>query len=111
MQLVTLDALPGPDGQPLFVEFVNTLHWYEGTSIELIGTESDFAAWLVENGLAADGVHGSLPAIQQLREHVRGVTRALAGRQSLPAADIAAVQAALSAHTGNLRLVDADSTH
>jgi predicted RNA-binding Zn ribbon-like protein len=111
MQLVTLDERPGPDGQPLFVEFVNTLHWYEGTPIELVGTESDFAAWLVEHGLAADGVRGSLPAVQQLREHVRGVTRALAGRQSLPDADVAAVQAALSAHTGSLRLVDADTAH
>ena len=39
MELVTLDERAGPDGQPLFVEFVDTLHWYEGSPVELFGTE------------------------------------------------------------------------
>jgi hypothetical protein len=39
--------------QPLFVEFVNTLHWYEREPIEVIGTDAELAAWLVERGLPA----------------------------------------------------------
>ena len=53
MRLVTLDAPPAARGQPLFVEFVNTLHWYEGLPIELIGDPAAFAAWLAEHGLPA----------------------------------------------------------
>jgi hypothetical protein len=44
MRLVTLDTGPGPGGQPLFVEFVNTLHWYDGAPIELIASEAELAA-------------------------------------------------------------------
>jgi predicted RNA-binding Zn ribbon-like protein len=106
MRLVTLDEVPGPDGQPLFVEFVNTLHWYEGAPIELLGTESELADWLVARRLPADDVAGCLPDVHRLREHVRGVTAALASRGALPAADMAALEAALSAPTGNLTLVD-----
>jgi predicted RNA-binding Zn ribbon-like protein len=109
MQLVTMDEVPKADGQPLFVEFVNTLHWYEGMPIELIGTESEFAAWLRELGLAGDDMTGCLPEIHRLRGHVRAVTEALAMRRPVPEADMEALQAALSAPTGSLRLVDAES--
>jgi len=110
MRLVTLDDLPNAEGQPLFVEFVNTLHWYEGAPVELIGTESDFAAWLLEHGLPAVDVTGCLPEIHRFREHVRRLTEALASRRELPEADMHALQAALSAPAGSLRLVDPDST-
>ena len=110
MRLVTLDEAPTTEGQPLFVEFVNTLHWYEGAPIELIGTESDFAAWLLEHGLPATNLAGCLPEILRLREHVRGLTEALASRRAIPKADMAALQAALSAPTGSLRLLDADGS-
>lgn len=109
MRLVTLDEVPGPAGQPLFVDFVNTLHWYEGAPIELIGTEPDFAVWALEHGLPADGAAGRLPEVHLLREHVRGVTTALATHQPLPEGDMAALHAALSTPTGGLRLVDADT--
>jgi predicted RNA-binding Zn ribbon-like protein len=109
MQLVTLDEAPRPDGQPLFVEFVNTLHWYEGEPIELIGTESDFAAWSLEHGMPSDDLTGCLPAIHRLRENVRGVTGALACNEAPPDADMAALQAALSAPTGSLTLQDGDT--
>jgi predicted RNA-binding Zn ribbon-like protein len=109
MRLVTLDEVSAPDGQPLCVEFVNTLHWYEGAPIELIGSESDFATWLVEHGLPADALTGCLPDVHRLREHVRSVTAALASRRALPDADMAALQAALSAPAGSLRLVGANS--
>src|SRR5690242_11380331 len=106
MRVVTLDEPARFDGQPLFVEFVNTLHWYEGAPIELIGTDSELAEWLVEHGLPADGVAGCLPAIHQLRAHVRGVTEALASHRPLPQADMQALEAALSAPTGSLTLVE-----
>src|ERR1051326_4073349 len=106
MRLVTLDETPNPQGQPLFVEFVNTLHWYEGAPIELIGSESDFAVWLLEQRLPATDVTGCLAEVHLLREHVRGVTEALASRRPAPATDMEALQTALSAPTGSLRLVD-----
>jgi predicted RNA-binding Zn ribbon-like protein len=109
MRLVTLDEVPNAEGQPLFVEFVNTLHWYEGAPIELIGTESEFAAWLREHGLPAIDIEGCLPDVHRFREHVRGVTEALASRRALPRADMEAIHAALSAATGSLRLVDPES--
>jgi predicted RNA-binding Zn ribbon-like protein len=109
MQLVTLDAAPSFDGQPLFVEFVNTLHWYEGAPIELIGSEAEFAAWLTEYQLPAHDVSGCLPGVHRLRENVRGVTRALATGAALPDADLHAIEAALSTPGGSLTLVAADT--
>ena len=109
MRLVTLGETSSPDGQPLFVEFVNTLHWYEGAPIELIGSESDFAVWLLEHGLPATDVTGCLPEIHLLREHVRGVTEALASRRAVLQADMQTLQTALSAAGGSLRLVDDSS--
>jgi predicted RNA-binding Zn ribbon-like protein len=106
MQLVTLDEPPDAGGQPLFVDFLNTLHWYEGAPIELIGTQPDFAAWLAEHGLPADDLDGCLPDVHRLREHVRGITRALAAHQPLPEDDIDALQTALSSPTINLQLDD-----
>jgi len=104
-----LDQLAGADGQPLFVDFVNTLHWYEGAPIELIGTHAEFAAWLSDHALPPpEDVTGCLPEIHRLRAHVRGVTEALARRHGLPEADIAALHGALSTPTGSLTLVDAD---
>jgi predicted RNA-binding Zn ribbon-like protein len=109
MRLVTLDEAPRPDGQPLFVDFVNTLHWYEGAPVELIGTDADFAAWLVEHRLPADDMPGCLPEIHRLREHIRGLTKALASGTPLPEADVAELQAALSAPVGSLTLAAGDS--
>ena len=108
MRLVTLDEAPGADGQPLFVEFVNTLHWYEGAPVELIGTESDFATWLAEHALPTSDLTGSLADVHRLRAHVRGVTEALANRHEIPQRAMDAVQAALSAPDGSLRLIDLD---
>jgi predicted RNA-binding Zn ribbon-like protein len=109
VQLVTLDEVPSAGGQPLFVDFVNTLHWYEGAPIEVIGTESEFAAWLLERGLPAAEVAGRLPGIHRFREHVRGATEALASRRAVPDMDMGALQAALATPTGSLRLVDPES--
>jgi predicted RNA-binding Zn ribbon-like protein len=106
MRTVTLAEAPRSDGQPLFVEFVNTLHWYEGAPIELIGTEAELAAWLVDHGLPAADVAGCLPDIHKLREHVRGLTTSLATHQPLADTDLAAVQAALGAPRGSLALAD-----
>src|SRR5215472_3370941 len=109
MRLVTLAEAPSAEGQPLFVEFVNTLHWYEGAPIELIGTESDLAAWSIDRGLPAEDLTGHLPELHRLREHARAITEALANRRSVTDADMAPLQAAFSAPTGCLTLVDAGS--
>jgi predicted RNA-binding Zn ribbon-like protein len=110
MQLVTLDAAPSFDGQPLFVEFVNTLHWYEGAPVELIGSEDAFAEWLTEYQLPPQDLSGRLPDIHRLREHARAVTRALATGAALPEPDMAALEAALSAPTGSMTLVAAGTS-
>jgi predicted RNA-binding Zn ribbon-like protein len=109
MRLVTLDEVPNAEGQPLFVEFVNTLHWYEGAPVELIGSESDLAAWFAEHDLPATDLTGCLPGIHRLREHLRGVTEALASRRPVPQVDMGALLAALAAPTGSLQLVDPES--
>jgi predicted RNA-binding Zn ribbon-like protein len=109
MRMVTLEGAPGPGGQPLFVEFVNTLHWYDGAPIELIGSEADFAAWLAEHGLPADDLAGGLPSVHVFREHVRGITEALAARRPPLDADLTALDAALRAPLGHLALVGADT--
>src|SRR5918911_4206510 len=103
MRMVTLDGRPAADGQPLFVAFVNSLHWDQGAPIELIGSDAQLAAWLAEQGLAA--LHppaGSLPAVHRLRAHARAVTEALAAGRALPQADMAALTAALGAPSGQL---------
>jgi predicted RNA-binding Zn ribbon-like protein len=110
MRLVTLAEVPSAEAQPLFVEFVNTLHWYAGAPIELIGNESDFAAWLLEHALPAVDVSGCLPEVYRLREHLRGITEALASQRALPPADMDALQAALSAPTGSLRIIEPENT-
>ena len=100
---------PAAGGQPLFVDFVNTLHWYEGAPVELIGTDAEFAAWLAEHGLPAQHLAGCLPAVHLLREHARAVTEALATGRTPPEVGMAALDAALTAPTGHLALVGADS--
>src|ERR1700704_561786 len=92
--------------QPLFVDFVNTLHWYEGAPIELIGTQADLAAWLAEHGLPAARLEGCLPALLALRDHARAATEALARGQTPISTDLAALNDALSAPAGRLVLLD-----
>ena len=106
MSLVTLDEPGG--GQPLFVDFVNTLHWYEGAPIELLGTEAELAGWLAERRLPTDGLSGCLPALHALREHARAATEALALGQMPSVGDLEAVNAALRSPTGRLVLADAE---
>jgi predicted RNA-binding Zn ribbon-like protein len=92
-------------GAPLFVDFVNTLHWYEGQPIELIGSQADLAAWLAEHGLAAGHLDAAcLASLHALRQHARAATEALATAQPPQPADLAALGAALSAVPGHLVL-------
>jgi predicted RNA-binding Zn ribbon-like protein len=109
MRLVTLDDAAGADGQPLFITFVNTLHWYEGEPVELIGNDADFSAWLVELALPLPGVTVSLVTVHQLREHLRAITEALALARTPAEPHIAALMAALAAPLGHLALMGADT--
>jgi predicted RNA-binding Zn ribbon-like protein len=109
MQLVTLDDAPDANGQPLFVMFVNTLHWYEGEPIELIGNDAEFNAWLVERALHSPDVTGSLPAVHRLREHLRAITESLALHRTPAPPDMEALKLALGAAPGHLALIGADT--
>jgi predicted RNA-binding Zn ribbon-like protein len=110
MQVVTLVEPDAADGQPLFVNFVNTLHWDAGEPIELIGTDREFAAWLAEHGLADQPVTGGLSAVHVLREHTRALVAALASAQSPHEADRAALDVALGTPVGHLVLVGAGTS-
>jgi predicted RNA-binding Zn ribbon-like protein len=100
-----------PRGQPLFVDFVNTLHWYEGVPIELIGTLADLATWLAQHALPAVANEANLQSLLALRDHARAATEGLSTGQVPPALDLAALNAALGAPTGRLVLRDADTAH
>src|SRR5262245_4787434 len=102
-RMVTLAEAGGP-AQPLFVEFVNTLHWYEGGPVEALGDEAALAGWLAEHDLPAPAPGATLPALLALREHVRAVTEALAAGGAPPAAGVAAVERALARPAGRLVL-------
>jgi predicted RNA-binding Zn ribbon-like protein len=104
MRLVTLNAPAVFGDQPLFVEFVNTLHWYEGAPIELIGSDAELATWLAEHDLPAHDLAGRLPRVHRLRQHLRAVTEAVAVGQAPSQADMAALEAALAAPMGRLAL-------
>jgi predicted RNA-binding Zn ribbon-like protein len=97
-------AEPTGAAQPLFIDFVNTLHWDEGVPIELIGTPAELAAWLADRALPAAGSQARLPALLELRAHARAVTEALATGRAVAPADLEALQRALAAPSGRLRL-------
>jgi len=108
MRLVTLREQTRA-AQPLFVDFVNTLHWYEGAPIELIGSPTDLAAWLAERGLPTQQLDGSLAVLHRLRAHTRAATEALATGHPPAAADLAALSAALGAASVSLVLLGAET--
>jgi predicted RNA-binding Zn ribbon-like protein len=110
MRLVTLDEPAVSGEQPLFVEFVNTLHWYERAPIELIGSDAALASWLAEHRLPAHDLAGRLPPVHRLRDAARAVTEALAAGQPPPRPAMAALDAALAAPLGHLALVDPDTS-
>lgn len=109
MPMVTQEKPAGAE-QPLFVDFVNTLHWYEGMPIELIGNLADLGAWLREYGLPAPDLDAAVPTLHALRAHARAATEALVGGRPPAGDDLAAIEAALGAPAVRVVLVsDADS--
>jgi predicted RNA-binding Zn ribbon-like protein len=96
---------PGAE-QPLFVDFVNTLHWDEDEPIELIGDRAGLAEWLAEHALPDAVEDAWLPTFWSLREHAREITRAIVIGQPLSDADVAALNHAISEPNGQLVLVD-----
>jgi predicted RNA-binding Zn ribbon-like protein len=114
-RLVTLAEPTGPERQPLFLEFVNTLHWDEGEPIEMIGDQAGLAEWLAEQRLPTVALQGQpgaavaadwLPVLWSLREHARSITNALVVGQPLADADVNALTQTLAEPTGRLVLVD-----
>src|SRR5258708_19843704 len=100
-----------PAAQPLFVDFVNTLHWYEGVPIELIGNATDLAVWLGEHALPMLTGEAGLQALLALRDHARSATEALASGQAPAAADLAALHAPLAAPARPFALLAAPTPH
>jgi predicted RNA-binding Zn ribbon-like protein len=95
------------DAQPLFVDFVNTLHWYEGAPVELLGDEAALAGWLADHALPTADPAATLPALLALlalRGHARAVTEALATGRPPAAADLEALEQALARPSGRLVL-------
>src|SRR5436309_3004934 len=105
MRVVTLSEPPGAE-QPLFIEFVNTLHWDEGAPIELIGDAAGLAEWLAEHGLPGVAQETWLTRLWVFREHVRAITQALVAGQPLAKRDVAALKQALAEPSGRLVLVE-----
>jgi predicted RNA-binding Zn ribbon-like protein len=99
--MVTLSEPHGAD-QPLFVDFVNTLHWYEGVPVELIGTDADLATWLAERDLPPTILTG----LHTLRAHLRAATEALAAAKTPATVDLDVIGGALSTPAGRLVLLD-----
>jgi predicted RNA-binding Zn ribbon-like protein len=99
---------PAGATQPLFVDFVNTLHWYEGAPVELIGDETALAGWLAAHALPVPAaLVGTVPALQSLRAHARAITEALATDRSPAPADLERLKQALARPTGRLVLAAA----
>jgi predicted RNA-binding Zn ribbon-like protein len=95
--------------QPLFVEFVNTLHWYEGQPIELFANRASLNAWLAEQHLPQVASDAGLRTLRNLRRAMRLVTEALARGEPLEPKDLAVVQRALSRPAGRMVLFDPTS--
>ena len=105
MRVVTLSE-PHDAAQPLFIEFVNTLHWDEGAPIELIGDQAGLSNWLSEHSLPDIVQEASLTELWSFREHARAITQALVAGQPVPEADVEALKHALAEPRGRLVLVD-----
>ena len=105
MRVVTLTESPGAE-QPLFIEFINTLHWDEGAPIEVIGDQAGLAEWLAEHSLSSVALDSWLPPLWSLREHVRAITEALIRAQPLPEDDLDALKRALAETGGRFVLAD-----
>src|SRR4051812_2988301 len=105
MRVVMLTEPAGAE-QPLFIEFVNTLHWDEGKPVELLGDQAGLAAWLAEHALPGVATDAWLPPLWSLREHVRPIIRAIVAGERPADTDVEALTCALGEPGGRLVLVD-----
>jgi len=91
--------------QPLFVDFVNTQHAYEGVTYESIGTGDELSEWLAEHDLPALYPASRLPALLELRDCGRRIAEALAAGKAPSMADSASLNRALGEAKGRVALV------
>lgn len=103
--LVTFAEAPGGE-QPLFVEFVNTLHWDEGEPIELIGDRAGLAGWMEEHALSGTVEEAWLPVFWSLREHARAIIKAVVAGQPPAEPDVQALKRVIAEPTGRLAFVE-----
>lgn len=106
MRVVTLQESGDGAGQPLFIEFVNTLHWDDDVPIELIGNLADLNTWLAEHDLPSIDSDADLQALVDLRKHARAAAEALVAGQAPAATDLEALTDALAGATGHLVLLE-----
>ena len=97
----------GPAGvdQPLFVDFVNTRHAYDGVTYESIGTDGELSEWLAEHGLPAPYPSSRLPTLLDLRECARRIAEAVAGGEAISSADSESLNRALGEAMGRIVLI------
>jgi predicted RNA-binding Zn ribbon-like protein len=95
--------------QPLFVDFVNTRHAYEGVTYESIGTEGELSEWLAEHDLPAPYPAGRVPALLELRECGRRIAEALAAGKAISGADSTSLNRALGEAMGRIVLITAET--
>jgi len=110
VRLVTLEkAAWGPAAEPLFLEFVNSLHWDDGIPMEELEDAAALAAWCAARELPAEGREGELGALRSLREHARAIVERLATGRPLVLADLQAIGQVLGGPTGRLSFMGGNS--
>jgi predicted RNA-binding Zn ribbon-like protein len=104
----TSDPSPAAD-EPLFLAFVNTLHWDDGTPLEELTDDRALAEWSGSMGMPTEALDAQLARFVSLRAHLRSVVQQLARAQAPAPHDMDAVEQALSGPRAHLVLVDGDT--
>ena len=102
--VVTPDLAGYHPDEPLFLKFVNSLHWDEGTPMEELSDEKALVAWCSDHALPADYVTGQLGPLTTMRTHCRSIVECLARGVQLVPDDIQAIEEAVRHPSGRLLL-------
>jgi predicted RNA-binding Zn ribbon-like protein len=103
---VTADPDAGrPADEPLFLAFVNSLHWDDGAPLEELSDERALAAWSRAHALPAESLEGHLAGFVSLRAHLRSIVERLSRGQTLRQRELTVLQEALSRPCSHFVLV------
>ena len=109
MTKMVTSLVPASVDQPLFVDFVNTRHAYDGVTYESIGTDGELSEWLGEHDLPAPYTASRLPALLELRECARRIAEAIAAGEAISSADSESLNRALGEAGGRIVLMTDDT--